>query len=227
MKKILSLLTMALMAISANAKEVCTFNPTIETWTVVGGSNLMGSSWDTTDTSNDMTTTDGVSYTLVKEGLVLESGVTYEYKVAKDHSWTEAYPSDNATLTVEETATYTVTFTFNADTKDVSADKEKTNDLYFNYIKKGKVAELIKNPNKYKGTIIIPSTVTHEGIEYSVKIIGESAFDNCWELTSVTIPNSVNSIGYYAFNYCTSLTSVTIPNSVTFLYYYYVVSLLN
>lgn len=100
--------------------------PTIELWTVAGGSNLLGSNWDTADTNNDMTSTDGVTYTLVKEGVVLEKGITYEYKVAKDHAWTEAYPSDNATLTVDETAIYTVTFTFNAESKEVSAATEKT-----------------------------------------------------------------------------------------------------
>ena len=99
---------------------------TFDVWTIAGGSNLTGSEWDTTDTNNDMKTTDGVTYTLVKEGIVLEKGISYQYKVAKDHAWTEAYPSDNAVLTVEETATYTVTFTFNAETKEVSTTTEKT-----------------------------------------------------------------------------------------------------
>ena len=97
-----------------------------EIWTVAGGSKLMGSDWKTDDTANDMKTTDGVTYTLVKENVVLEKGVTYEFKVAKDHAWTESYPGSNATLTVEETATYKVTFTFNSETKDVNAKAEKT-----------------------------------------------------------------------------------------------------
>ena len=45
--------------------------------------------------------------------------------------------------------------------------------------------------------------------------IGDTAFDRCSGLTSVTIPNSVTSIGNYAFEYCSGLTSITIPNSVT------------
>ena len=45
--------------------------------------------------------------------------------------------------------------------------------------------------------------------------IGNKAFLNCTNLTSVEIPNSVTSIDYWAFYYCTSLTSVEIPNSVT------------
>jgi hypothetical protein len=45
--------------------------------------------------------------------------------------------------------------------------------------------------------------------------IERHAFDGCWGLTGITIPNSVISIGGYAFFQCISLTSVTIPNSVT------------
>ena len=39
-------------------------------------------------------------------------------------------------------------------------------------------------------------------------------FENCFNLTSITIPNSVTSIGNEAFSGCSKLTSVTIPNSV-------------
>ena len=49
----------------------------------------------------------------------------------------------------------------------------------------------------------------------SVTTIGSSAFRDCSSLTSVTIPDSVTTIGDYAFNNCSSLTSVTIPDGVT------------
>ena len=65
-----------------------------------------------------------------------------------------------------------------------------------------------------KSEITIPSTISSNGVTYSVTSIGSRAFYNCKSLTSVTIPNSVTSIGDYAFFYCTNLTSVTIPNSV-------------
>ncbi len=65
------------------------------------------------------------------------------------------------------------------------------------------------------GDLVIPASVTNGGTTYSVTIIGNSAFENCSGLTSVTIPNSVTTIGASAFWYCFGLTSVTIPNSVT------------
>ena len=56
----------------------------------------------------------------------------------------------------------------------------------------------------------IPTNVN--GID--VVTIWSSAFANCKNLTSVTIPNSVTHIGSYAFAGCTSLKNVTIPDSV-------------
>ena len=67
----------------------------------------------------------------------------------------------------------------------------------------------------YLGDVIIPETVTYGGTTYSLTAIGESAFEHCTGLTSVTIPNSVIVIGDNAFRSCSGLTSVDIPNSVT------------
>ncbi|MGN0237394.1 MAG: leucine-rich repeat domain-containing protein, partial [Lepagella sp.] len=69
--------------------------------------------------------------------------------------------------------------------------------------------------NKPTGDLTIPESVTYSAISYPVTSIGESAFENCTGLTSVTIPNSVTSIGNWTFSGCSDLTSVTIPNSVT------------
>jgi hypothetical protein len=40
----------------------------------------------------------------------------------------------------------------------------------------------------------IPSTITRGGVKYTVTSIGEGAFRECYNLTSITIPNSVTSI---------------------------------
>ena len=54
----------------------------------------------------------------------------------------------------------------------------------------------------YNGTVIIPSTIIYNDIEYKVTSIKDQAFDHCSNLTSVAIPNSVISIGSWAFYYC-------------------------
>ena len=69
--------------------------------------------------------------------------------------------------------------------------------------------------NEYSGNVVIPSSVEYNGNSYSVTSIGGSAFGDCTDLTSVTIPDGVTSIEKFAFLNCSSLTSVTIPNSVT------------
>ncbi len=56
-------------------------------------------------------------------------------------------------------------------------------------------------------------------IKAGTKVIAGSAFMNCTNLASVTIPDSVTSIDNFAFYNCTSLTSVTIPDSVTSIGY--------
>ncbi len=89
--------------------------------------------------------------------------------------------------------------------------------LWYDVITKAKEAKVIqyKNNNYYSGDIVIPESVEYNGVTCSVTSIGESAFFDCYALTSVTIGNSVTSIGAHAFYLCSSLTSVTIPNSVT------------
>ena len=90
----------------------------------------------------------------------------------------------------------------------------------------------------YSGSVSIPNTITFDGVEYTVTSIGDDAFYNCTDLTSVnmgnsvktigedafyhcskletiTIPDGVSSIGEYAFGECTSLSSITIPDGVT------------
>ena len=104
-------------------------------------------------------------------------------------------------------------------------------------------AEVSYGENKYSGDIVIPSTVIIESKTLDVLWIGNDAFKNCHDLTSVTIsngvvniqtgaflncsalkniiiPNSVKSIRSSAFNGCTSLTSITIPDSVIELEWY-------
>ncbi len=64
-------------------------------------------------------------------------------------------------------------------------------------------------------TAVIPTEVTYKNKTYPVKGIGYCAFQYCFELAEVSIPESVTSIGERAFWQCEALASVTIPESVT------------
>ena len=63
-------------------------------------------------------------------------------------------------------------------------------------------------------TCVIPSEIDGKRVTQ----IGYDAFNDCTELTSITIPDGVTIIGNSAFSDCTSLETVTIPNSVTQIY---------
>ena len=121
-------LSAAFVAVAAATPEAALGTAPIEadTWTVAGTLPLVEKTWDPSDENADMTSEDGVTYTYVKEDLVLEANTNYEFKVVKNHAWGEEYPGSNYVLTVPETAKYKVTITFNAETKEVSATYEKT-----------------------------------------------------------------------------------------------------
>lgn len=95
----------------------------------------------------------------------------------------------------------------------VYADAVEINGIYYNLITKAKLAEVTLNPNRYSGSIEIPSTVDYEGISYSVIKIDDLAFSYCENVTSISIPNSVTDIGGGAFREC-NIESIIIPNSV-------------
>ena len=65
------------------------------------------------------------------------------------------------------------------------------------------------------GNVVIPEKVRYGGRYLTVKSIGRRAFQNNYNMTSVTIPSSVTNLGYEAFIDCTGLTSVTISEGVT------------
>ena len=89
------------------------------------------------------------------------------------------------------------------------------NGLYY-LVTSDSTVEVAKSEDYYNLTsVVIPDTIMVDGKSYSVTSIGYEAFEDCSELTSVTIPNTVKSIGDRAFYECEKLASVTIPEQVT------------
>ena len=65
-------------------------------------------------------------------------------------------------------------------------------------------ATVVRQPNNIKEAII-KASITYKNASYPVTSIGQYAFEDCTDLTSVVIPNSVTIIGNYAFYDCTGL----------------------
>ena len=93
--------------------------------------------------------------------------------------------------------------------------------IYYNLDRDNKEAEVTnklggsyEGKDSYLNSVGIPTSVIYDEMEYRVTSIGDCAFYECSDLTSVTIPNSVTSIGESAFNECSGLISVSVPNSV-------------
>ena len=100
---------------------------TITSWTIVGPSWLMGSEWDTNDTSNDMKNTSGSTWTLVKSGVAFDPSDVEDgkisFKAVANHSYSVGEipgPGSDASMDAPtEAGTYDFTFTLDASLQSV------------------------------------------------------------------------------------------------------------
>ena len=83
--------------------------------------------------------------------------------------------------------------------------------VYYNYTATNEL-EVTYGENPYSGSVVIPMNVVVEGNTYVVTSIGNSAFEECVDLTSIEVPGSVKRIGMHAFNGCDNLSSVYITD---------------
>ena len=83
--------------------------------------------------------------------------------------------------------------------------------IYYHIVDENNVSVTFKELGfgTYSGHVVIPETVTHNGITYHVTGISASAFAYCNNLTNVAIPVTVTSVGNDAFFGC-SLQSLII-----------------
>ena len=99
-----------------------------------------------------MTKQEDGTYKWEKTEITLENVTKIEFKVCEDHAWQIAYPSSNYELPIAENGVYTVTITFNPETKAVDAVATKTADIVPEGIesvgadtKAGKTVKVLRN----------------------------------------------------------------------------------
>ena len=67
---------------------------------------------------------------------------------------------------------------------------------------------------EYSGAVVVPATVSFGEKTYAVIAIYDHAFDGCYGMTSITLPEGIKNIGWSSFEGCTGLTSIVLPNSL-------------
>ena len=92
----------------------------------------------------------------------------------------------------------------------------KVGDVYYRILSDSTVAVSCRVAyyGTYSGDIVVPETVTYEGVDYTVTAVTNFAFYDSYSLTSVQLPNTIKSLGMSSFLRCVNLTSIEIPNSV-------------
>ena len=73
-----------------------------------------------------------------------------------------------------------------------------------------------------KGDVVLPESVTYNGVVYKISNIDDRAFSGCSAMTSIVIPEGVVGIGDEAFSGCSGLESISFPNSIAEISRYFV-----
>ena len=100
--------------------------------------------------------------------------------------------------------------TFDLDTDDSSSKEVKVTFVVKESDGSSTPTVAISDDKDASGSVSIPESVTHNGVEYKVTEISEGAFQNNTSLTEVKIPASITSIGPKAFAGCKNLQEITI-----------------
>lgn len=68
------------------------------------------------------------------------------------------------------------------------------------------------------GDLLIPETVSYDGKNYTITVVGDKAFDGCWGLSgNLSIPSTVTRIGENAFSYCQFKGGLNLPANLTYI----------
>ncbi len=210
--------------------------PQEDTWTVAGSSTVaFGTSWDPTNTANDMVKQNDGTFKWEKENLELADG-SVNFKVAKNHSWDEAYPSQDYKLAIDAAGIYTITITFEPDnSNNVSAIATKTGEavvvptviMHGTFVSSDWADTEAFAKSEDKKSASLKLTLAAGDIEFGMKLDGE------WKANGATITreNASTSLasgsgnmhltadvdGEYTFTYTyeTQTLEVTFPKIIT------------
>lgn len=80
-------------------------------------------------------------------------------------------------------------------------------------------ATVVKCDTDAEGAIVVPSVKTIKGVTYDVVAVGKGAFENCSDVTSISISEGITKIDSRAFANCISLTDVYVPQSLSVCQY--------
>ncbi len=150
-------------------------------------------------------------------------------KQSHTHVWDKAYSKDDfdhwfaCSGCEEKTNLQTHTFELKANDNETWKECSVCNHIK-DKIEYAKGLEYMFNEydNSYSVTGIGTETATKIAIPSTyegkpVTIISAYAFENCFKLTHIVIPNSVTEINSSAFSGCTELASINIPDGVTYI----------
>lgn len=86
--------------------------------------------------------------------------------------------------------------------------------LYYTLNGEKRTAEVaVQSKTDVVGDIVINSTITWEGIDYTVESTADDAFKECKQLTSIVLPGTLRRLGKSTFLNCSALTSCIIPDN--------------
>ncbi len=201
-----------------NNHAVSLFGP-FKTLTVAGNqTEILGSSWGQADANNDMTTSDGVNYTLSFTDVNVTAG-NYQCKVTLDHAWTTSWPGSNLEYSVGFTGLADVVFSFNVVTKNVSVNvtEKSVTPTTPDYYVVGNDTNIFPNGwntgsenlmDVDNGTYTWTASNVHlnAGTNYEYKVTGS---DNSWYPSGDNATFNVNVSGTYNVVFSFDGTNVT------------------
>ena len=91
----------------------------------------------------------------------------------------------------------------------------EVNGLCYDLDEATKTAVVVANPDKYSDYVTIPNDITVDDVTYTVTAIADCAFLDCRELLSVDFAaTKLTTIGFSAFERCYNMFQVTLPEGL-------------